>query len=162
MRWVIGAGRCGLHNYTEIHKGIIESPLNLKLEGIKKYHGNPYDKKLVDWNMRKRASMDVPCFADCGQFMFIEEIIDADPKAEFVWLRRVDREAQIKSFMKRVGEAHRIHPNGWKFETARKRELIEWYIDEVNKIILQKLTDNGVGSFLEITTESMPDLKLMR
>ncbi len=59
--------------------------------------------------------------------------------------------------MRRVGEDSRIHPKDWKFETGRKRELIEWYIDEVTNIIREKLKG---AKYKVVWTEDMPRVPL--
>lgn len=156
MEWVVGTGRCGMHNYTALNGGFIQSRKAWKQEAIKKYHGEEWDKKHVENVIRERMNFPYPCVTDCSQFMFIDDIRRVDKKAKFVWLVR-DREECIKCFMNKVGEADRIHPKGWRFETSRKRDLISWYYDEVNSIINKYLSG---ANYEIIKTETMPKASL--
>ena len=155
MKWVVGTGRCGLHNYTALHGGFIQSNKDWKQLVIRRHHGEEWNRAHVEEVFKWRMGLDYPCIADCSQFMFIDVIREVDPEAEFVWLIR-NREDCIKSFMRRIGEDDRIHPKGWEFKTERKRELIEWYYDEVNLIIAEKLMG---AKYEKLSTEDMPRAK---
>lgn len=151
MRWVVGTGRCGIHNYTAIHGGFVQSRSDWKEIAIKKYHGIEYDKDYVLKTLIRRKNLKLPCVADCAQFMFINEIKSIDPDAEFIWLIR-DKKKCVDSFMKKSGEDCRIHPKGWEFKHSTKKQLIEWYYDEVNKIIERDI--NG-SKYQLIKTEDL-------
>lgn len=151
MKWIVGTGRCGLHNYTKLYGGVIASPKDWKTLIVKRYHGEDWNEDYVREEIRIRRDMDIPFFTDCGQFMFIDIIAEEDPNSEFVWIIR-RKEDCVASFMRRPGEENRIHPKGWNFDRDRKKELIEWYYDEVNKIIEEKLKGK---KYVQIDTYSM-------
>lgn len=140
MKWVLGTGRCGMKNYTLWKQGYIHSDHTLRQIAVKKFHGEATDKEMeyAKQVFIERSRMPYPSVADCCQFMFIDLICFVDPAAEFVWLQR-DREACIRSFMDRGAEEQRIHPKGWNFKYEKKRELLEWYYDTVNKTIAEGL-----------------------
>lgn len=119
---------------------------------VDRYHEAPFNddyiKRLFEW----RKKLDVPCVTDCGQFMFIDYIRKVDKDATFIWIVR-NKENCIKSFMQRPAEDKRIHPRGWVFKPETKKELIEWYYDEVNKIIENFLVG---AKYQKIKTEDMP------
>jgi hypothetical protein len=152
MKWVVGTGRCGMHNYTALHGGYIQSSQAWKDAGVSRYHGKDWDKGLVRSVIRERLGLPFPFVTDCAQFMFIDLIRQLDPNAEFVWLQR-EKKACVDSFMEKVGEDHRIHPIGWDFKYENKRRLLEWYYDEVNEIIRQNLIG---AKFEHIKTEDLP------
>ncbi len=141
MRWVVGTGRCGLHNYTALVGGYIHSDSYWREQVVKRHHGAKYDEAYVDQVIKNRMEMDFPCVTDCAQFMFIDRIIALDPDACFVWITR-DKKDCVGSLMQRVGEDKRIHPEGWDFRSDNKQKLIEWYYDEVQKYIKTFLTNH--------------------
>lgn len=152
MQWVVGTGRCGMHNYTALEGGYISSAKEWKQNLVKKYHGDNYNKTMIRSVIAKRMQLPYPCITDCAQFMVIDEIAQIDRDAEFIWLIR-DKEPCVNSLMQRIGEEDRIHPKGWEFKTERKKELIEWYYDEVNKIIGEKLKGK---KYKVLHTDQMP------
>lgn len=152
MKWVVGTGRCGMHNYTALQGGFIQSAQQWKDIGVRRYHGEPYDIGYVQNVIRSRMELPFPCVTDCSQFIFIDFIKELDPHASFVWLQRNKKDC-VESFMNREGEDHRIHPKGWIFDTSKKRELLEWYYDEVNRIIEVGLCGT---KFEHIRTEDLP------
>ena len=151
MKWVVGTGRCGLHNYTALNDGFIEATDKFKECGHKKFHGDPYDEDHVRSVIRDRMKRKAGCITDCGQFMFIDIIAEEDPDAEFIWIIR-DKDACVESFMNRPNEDKRIHPKGWDFAHKNKMKLIIWYYDTVNETI-EKLLEGK--KFTKIRTEDM-------
>lgn len=155
MKWVLGTGRCGMKNYTEWKKGFIHSDQRLREIAVKRYQEKDLTQGDINYAyevLKTRRDMEVPSVADCCQFMFIDMISYIDPAAEFVWVKR-DRENCIRSFMDRGAEDERIHPVGWDFNYQNKRRLLEWYYDEVNRIIEVGLQGK---KFEQIRTEDMP------
>lgn len=152
MKWVLGTGRCGMHTYTALYGGYINSAQEWKDQSIKKHHGEPYDESLVGKIIIKRMRLPYPFITDCAQFMFLDEIKYLDKNASFVWLIRNKKDV-IEGFMSKVAEDKRIHPKGWDFAYKNKRKLLDWYYDEVNRIIEKGL----VGTkFEKIEYESLP------
>lgn len=47
MEWVVGTGRCGLHNYTAMKGGFIRSRIEWKRNIVKRYHGEKWDARAV-------------------------------------------------------------------------------------------------------------------
>lgn len=138
MKWVVGTGRCGMHNYTALHDGYINSSAEWKEQGLLRYHGKEWDRGLVESVVKKRMVMPYGCVTDCSQFIFLDIIKKLDKNAKFVWLI-ADKQKCIEGFMSKVGEDKRIHPEGWDFAYKNKRQLLSWYYDEVNNIIKEHL-----------------------
>lgn len=158
MKWVLGTGRCGLHSYTAWKGGTIESNDPIRELAVKKYQDGltkEENKYVLDF-FRNRSNLNTPLITDCVQFMFMREILQVDPKAEFVWI--VGEKAKvIEGFMSKVAEDKRIHPKGWDFNYNNKRKLLAWYYDEVNKIIEENLISLN-KKFEKVLTKDIPVL----
>ena len=154
MRWAVGTGRCGMHNWTRWRNGFVESDPKLRKLAVDYFQDPSTPLDYAYEVFKKRMSLGVDSLADCCQFMFINVISELDKDAEFDWLIR-DRKDCIESFMNKPGEDTRIHPKGWDFKYENKQALIEWYYDKVNEIILNNLQGK---KYTLIPTESMPKM----
>lgn len=154
MIWVVGTGRCGMHNYTALQGGWIQSAKDWKGLAVKRFHGELTHEEVEHINgvIRMRMALPYPCVSDCAQFIFIDIIRHVDPSATFVWLQ-AEKERCVEEFMAKSGEEFRIHPKGWHFHEENKKRLLEWYYETVNHIIRHELEG---ASFKKIRTEDLP------
>ena len=154
MIWVVGTGRCGMHNYTAIMRGFIQSRQDWKGLCLKRYHdGLTNDEELlVRRVIETRKNLPHYCVTDCAQFIFIDLIRNIDSEAKFVWLVE-DKKKVVDGFMEKGGEDKRIHPKGWEFKHENKRKLLEWYYDEVNSIIEKSLVG---ADFVQVKNSDVP------
>jgi hypothetical protein len=142
MIWVVGSTSSGMHTYTKHTGGHIESDERLRRVALKRYHkiANENDYIYAETLYLKRKLMQVPTQADCVNFMFMDMIDRLDSDCTFVWLVRKHEEI-VDSLMVSCAEEERIHPKGWKFSNDNKRDLLTWYVKEVDYLINKSLIE---------------------
>lgn len=152
MKWAVGTGRCGMENWKRWQKASIESDVQLRALAVERYHNPETPMNYAVEKFEERASKETPGWADCCQFMFMDIINDIDKDPLFVWIVG-DKLSVVEGFMRKNAEAERIHPKGWNFAYENKRPLLEWYYDEVNRIIDKNIKDHNLNYELIHTTD---------